>query len=188
MLYNAVSIIAVATLLNSPADWPPYFGTVADATTLRDFWGKYWHSGLRNPMVANANFVTYDLLRLSRGTLAARYLSIFLTFAISGAIHHLVDSIAGVPAAENTTADLFLMQAVGITVEDFTVWLFERRFAKVQDAAAARKHGWARVLGYVWVCAWLVWVTPPMSYSHIRYELDRFARPGPVGALIAKLR
>lgn len=39
MLYNAVSIIAVATLLNSPADWPPYFGTVADATTLRDFWG-----------------------------------------------------------------------------------------------------------------------------------------------------
>ena len=29
-------------------DWPPLFGRLSDATTIRDFWGKFWHQQLRN--------------------------------------------------------------------------------------------------------------------------------------------
>lgn len=28
-------------------DWPAHFGRLRDATTLRDFWGKYWHQTVR---------------------------------------------------------------------------------------------------------------------------------------------
>ena len=38
LIYNAVSFIGLASLLTSPADWPPYFGSVKDAYTLRKFW------------------------------------------------------------------------------------------------------------------------------------------------------
>jgi hypothetical protein len=39
MLYNAISIVGVATFLNEPEDWPPYFGSVTQSTSLRNFWG-----------------------------------------------------------------------------------------------------------------------------------------------------
>ena len=38
LLYNSASLIGVATLLTAPRDWPPYFGSPAEAYTLRKFW------------------------------------------------------------------------------------------------------------------------------------------------------
>jgi len=38
LIYNTVSFIGLATFLTSPADWPPYFGSMKDAYTLRRFW------------------------------------------------------------------------------------------------------------------------------------------------------
>ena len=38
LIYNAVAFIAVATLLTTPEDWPPYFGSVTESFTLRNFW------------------------------------------------------------------------------------------------------------------------------------------------------
>lgn len=28
-------------------DWPPIFGSLYDTTTVREFWGKYWHQTVR---------------------------------------------------------------------------------------------------------------------------------------------
>ena len=38
LLYNLASFVGVATLLTSPRDWPPYFGSPIQAYTLRNFW------------------------------------------------------------------------------------------------------------------------------------------------------
>ena len=38
LLYNLTSFVGVATLLTSPRDWPPYFGSLTKAYTLRNFW------------------------------------------------------------------------------------------------------------------------------------------------------
>lgn len=37
--YRFVSIVCVGLGLHAPADWPPAFGRMADAYTLRNFWG-----------------------------------------------------------------------------------------------------------------------------------------------------
>lgn len=37
--YRLVSIVTVGLGMNSPSDWPPLFGRIADAYTLRQFWG-----------------------------------------------------------------------------------------------------------------------------------------------------
>ena len=37
--YRAVSILCVGVGLHSPSDWPPVFGRMGDAYTLRGFWG-----------------------------------------------------------------------------------------------------------------------------------------------------
>ena len=38
LIYNATSVIGVATFLTEPGDWPPYFGSVTETFTLRKFW------------------------------------------------------------------------------------------------------------------------------------------------------
>lgn len=64
--YVAVSIIAVGlsfsqveastlstqwrglmTEYESQQDWPPYFGDISEVTTVRHFWGTFWHQTLR---------------------------------------------------------------------------------------------------------------------------------------------
>jgi hypothetical protein len=136
-------------------------------------------------MVANANFLTYDVLRLGKGTLVARYLSMFITFSISGLIHRLVDNLAGVPDAENTTLNLFVVQTVGIILEDFAIWAYKQMYGE-ERAERVGKDLSTKMLGWIWVAAFHVVATPPMSYSHITYELDRLVKPGPAGLLLSK--
>lgn len=38
VFYNVASFVGVATCLTNPRDWPPYFGSPAQAYTLRKFW------------------------------------------------------------------------------------------------------------------------------------------------------
>ena len=39
LIYNAFSLIPVALMIHSPEDWPPYFGSVLSAFSIRKFWG-----------------------------------------------------------------------------------------------------------------------------------------------------
>lgn len=38
LIYNIAAFAGVATFLTEPADWPPYFGSLAEAFSLRKFW------------------------------------------------------------------------------------------------------------------------------------------------------
>lgn len=38
LVYNSASFAGVASLLTAPRDWPPFFGSLAEAYTLRKFW------------------------------------------------------------------------------------------------------------------------------------------------------
>ena len=49
---------------------------------------------------------------------AARYVHIFITFALSETMHKLVDSTAGISPSENLGYEIITMQVVGITLED----------------------------------------------------------------------
>ncbi|MCJ1252095.1 hypothetical protein MMC30_009333 [Trapelia coarctata] len=176
LIYNTVSFIGLATFLTSPADWPPYFGRVKDAYTLRRFWAVFWHSGLRNALLGTADFCTYDILRLPRRTVWARYAKISLTFAISGIIHRLVDDTNGIPESENTVYILFLLQALGIMIEDGVELGYHKLQSKGQRRVKPRPtsiRGWQKVVGYIWVGAWLVWTTPSWSYANIRHDGDQ---------------
>ncbi|KAL8703409.1 MAG: hypothetical protein Q9201_003412 [Fulgogasparrea decipioides] len=184
LIYNMASFVGVATFLIAPADWLPYFGSATEIYSLRKYWAVFWHSAFRNPLVGTANFLAHDVLRLCRGTLAARYAIIWLVFGLSGIIHKLCDETAGIPPAENTAHRLFLMQALGITIEDSAQCLIRQtcrllehgrqsrpKDGKKQGKSRLRDAGrWQRVIGYIWVAAWLVLSTPAWSYQNMRHN------------------
>ena len=47
MQYDIFALVAVAAGISQPDDWPSLFGKVSDATSVRQFWGSYWHQSLR---------------------------------------------------------------------------------------------------------------------------------------------
>ena len=125
------------------------------------------------------------MLRFRRGSQLARVLSVFLTFAISGLIHKLVDATGGVPYTDNSALVSFSMQAVGITLEDLVQQVHYRSASKTSAATPqlvgytvrGNSHSeppkvWHKTVGYIWVFAWLVWVTAPYSYSKTRNPVD----------------
>lgn len=139
----------------------------------------FWHSVLRNSLLGVSTFITYDVLRLRRGTLAARYANLWLVYGVSGVIHLLFDDVRGIPFGENTAYRLFLMQALGITLEDFAEWVFrsirlgrqptERDQKSDGKGGVERAETWQKAVGYLWVTSWLIFTTPAWSYQNIRH-------------------
>lgn len=157
-------------------------GSASFANRLTVLGRLFWHSGLRNSFLGTANFFTYDVLRLRRGTLAARYTNLFLVFGISGAFHTSSDVTWGVALADSVEHEFFLMQAVGISLEDLAEWLYRvvrpRRQPNYRDEKT-RPDGiregvetWQMLVGYLWVISWLVFTTPRWSYQRIRLDAD----------------
>lgn len=106
---------------------------------------------------------------MRKGSLLGRYTSAYLTFALSGYVHTLVDNTAGIPLAANTAWKLFVMQAVGITLED----LVESSYHKLVGPSTGKPTAlWKKAVGFVWVLAWLSWTTPAWSYQNMRHDAD----------------
>ncbi|KAH8888278.1 toxin biosynthesis protein [Thozetella sp. PMI_491] len=160
--YVGASIVAVAINLSKPEDWPPYFGDVSEVTTVRHFWGSFWHQTLRRTFTKLTGFVV-DRLGIRRGTNLSSYLQIWIAFAFSGFMH--AQSMLLLPRPPNITATestvgvmaFFLWQAAAITAEDLAQWLWRKVSGDVMIDRRIRK--W---LGYSWVIL-SFWISLPWA-------------------------
>lgn len=86
--------------LDEPAEWPPLFGSVRKAYSVRRFWSKFWHrlpvrSCLCSLGVINDSLPSrYRFMPRSR---AYKTMSAFWVFLVSGICHMLADWVCGVP-------------------------------------------------------------------------------------------
>ncbi|KAI1322264.1 membrane bound O-acyl transferase family-domain-containing protein [Xylariaceae sp. FL0255] len=156
MQYTVFSIVAVATTASRPADWPPQFGRLSETTSVRAFWGSYWHQTLRR-MFESWMRAARDWCGFRQGTWQSRYIQLWLSFIMSGLGH--AASVLILPSPKNITFQerteglllFFLWQAFIITIEDgikhvWNQWLGGPR---------AKDHVVPRVAGYIWVIGML---------------------------------
>ena len=160
ILYSLYSLLSVFFHLSAPDDWPPLFGAMGEASTLRGLWGCWWHQLSRLKFSQTAAYGVYDVLGAKRGGLVGRYAFIGCVFAASGLQHFAGDRVEGLNWKESGCVRYFAMQAVGIVVEDAAqeVW---RRIGGGKETALRRR------LGYLWVVAWQVWTLPGMTYPKL---------------------
>lgn len=136
---------------------------------------SFWHQGARQKFLAPANFLASSVLRVPKGTLLARYTVLSLTFIISGAHHQLGDVASGVPWEEAGAMRFFVMQAVGIIVEDTVQGIY--RWLMGQERTAAKPTRWKRALGFMWLLVWLIWTTPVWVYPVAQRSTGRGILP-----------
>ncbi|KAF2179246.1 hypothetical protein K469DRAFT_754016 [Zopfia rhizophila CBS 207.26] len=174
MQYAAAAVIAVLLNLSKPEDWPPYFGDVKEVTTVRHFWGSFWHQTLRRSLTKATGFVV-DVLRIPRGSNLSSYTQIWLAFAISGLMHTqffvLLPYPSNINFSERTMGVMafFMWQAAAITLEDFVQWVW------CKSGGSVEKSNWFKtVIGYSWVLGsfWisLPWVADVMMRIRLTEE------------------
>ncbi|KAL2810041.1 membrane bound O-acyl transferase family-domain-containing protein [Aspergillus granulosus] len=166
--YRIFSVICVALGLSTPEQWPALFGSILETYTLRRFWGKYWHQLFRWPMTSISTYMTRSILRLRRPSLLERYLNVTLVFVISATLHIAMDGRAGFWPPKSGAFRCFLVQPVGIMVEDGVQEVYRR--IRGSKASTAREELWTRVIGYVWVWGFMACIITLYTFPLLRYQ------------------
>lgn len=117
---------------------------------------KFWHQNLQLNILGPARFITYDILRLPRKGLLQRYTLIFFVFFATACFHIVSDLGASIPPSDSGAVRFFCTQALGIMIEDAAQELYRR--------SGGRSGLLSRLIGYVWVLAFLSWSTAAWQY------------------------
>ncbi|CEF74354.1 hypothetical protein FGSG_02115 [Fusarium graminearum PH-1] len=136
---------------------PPVWGRLSDAYTIRCFWGDFWHQTLRRHLTSISDFLVHGLLHMPRGTLIARYCKLIISFFISGALHYPADRALGISVQESNAITYFLVTALAIMCED-----------GVQHISKGLGGNKRKYFGYIWVVAYMYWMTPSWGYPAAR--------------------
>ncbi|KAJ9254579.1 hypothetical protein DTO195F2_6564 [Paecilomyces variotii] len=165
--HRLFSIVAVGLGGSSPELWPPFFGSMWDAYTIRGFWGTFWHQSLRWILTSWSSLITRTILRLPRPSLVERYLNILLAFSVSGLIHVAYDIGSNVPLERSGAMHFFCSFAFGIMLEDAVqeAW---KRLTGNRTVKSGETTIWKKVVGFVWVAVFLSVVTPFYAYPSLQ--------------------
>ncbi|KAF4554064.1 MBOAT-like protein 5 [Elsinoe fawcettii] len=163
MIYYGMALVAVGSGITSVAAWPPLYGSWSDAWSVRQFWGVFWHQALRIPLSAMGGFLT-TTIGLRKGSLASRYVQLFLTFYVSGLLHIVADLARGISWKDSGAISFFCTQAFGIMAEDAVQALLARG-ATQKEGRVGRK-----VFGYIWTALFLIWSTPMWQYPSLSVD------------------
>lgn len=112
-------------------------------------------------------------MRIPRPSSIRRYVSVFVIFAYSGAVH----TYYGYYDRMRTNADLlpimgfFCPFAVGVFVEDTIqrIWRGIERRHNVKPSSYGCPL-WHRIIGFAWVLGWAVTTAPWFLYPEARYK------------------
>lgn len=146
--YDLATIVGVQVFRQDPTSWPPLFGAVWSATSLKELWSKRWHQHLR-----------YSLIQIGAkpfGLLFGRTFSVVGAFLLSGIIHDLGVWTVGNGDEFGTLGGFFLVMALLIIAEG--LW------TKVTGKRVGGLFGWLWVMGSLITCA--------------HFILDAYARLG----------
>ncbi|PLB44772.1 hypothetical protein P170DRAFT_458457 [Aspergillus steynii IBT 23096] len=160
-IYCIFAVVGVLLGVSDPKDWPPFYGSIFDAYTLRGFWSCSWHQSNTHKLNSISRYLTYELMKIQPHTLGAKFTRMGVVFAVSGFMHFLIDISAGIPVYDSGAMRFFCTQIVGIIVEE----LFRAAHGLIRpqhktETPSKRQ----RAVGYVWVGAFLVWSLPSYVY------------------------
>lgn len=160
MLYHDLcAIVCIGLGLDESWEWPPFFGLISEAYTVRRFWSRYWHRSVYRSFSNHAALIIRTL-GVRQGTSFSRTLSAFLVFGISSVMHAIVVWKHGSPCAWGRSMFYWILQPVAFVIESVVQLYWGKLRRRVEEKLNLRALDmFERTVGYIWVCAWLVWVT-----------------------------
>ena len=110
-------------------------------------------------------FVANKVLKFPRGSNRSSYTQLYIAFFLSGLLHFAADFMMEKRMVYRSFK-FFLLQAVGITFEDFVIYIAKRtfRWRGIELKPGKADESWVeaaiRVFGYCWVTLWFCYTLP----------------------------
>lgn len=180
--HDLLAIFFVCVLRwDMPQEWPPLFGNITEAHSLRRFWGVFWHRlhvapfTILMPTYLNSHHIQHILhgnlhLKGSRVAVIMKALKALWIFLLSGICH---------------VAANFAMMRKGNTREEIRFFLSNYMLCFMETIVERTVRGksrqptissiWIRLLGYGWIFAVFFCLVPAWQYSLIYIALDSHA-------------
>ncbi|KAF7194662.1 Acetyltransferase sirH [Pseudocercospora fuligena] len=153
MLYSTAAAITTFLGICSPSEWPPLFGKVGNAWSVRRTWGQVWHQSFRRTFEVYSGLLV-SALGVKKGTFASRYTKLYGSFFISFVLHAWYSFCAGPDEMGNFR--FFMSQAVIITIEDFVRFVWRETGGRKHEAAVTR---FEKMTGYIWTFVWFTYIS-----------------------------
>jgi len=168
-------------------DWPPFFGSIFDCTTVGRFWGTFWQQMLHQSLLGYSRAIN-RLLHIPRRTKLSYLVHLLFGFFVTSFFHWL--SISAVTELSSyfifTNVSIFFMgQGLAILVESIVVDFFRNRHGKAglpHDKPTFKNfHDLAeRMLGYVWTMSWLMVSGWWFVRVYTRVGMEKWQLPFPI--------
>lgn len=161
---NAVAATVFVAILgfDSPHEWPPLFGNLSEAYTIRRFWSIFWHRILAPSHVSYGRAVAQRVFYLRSGGRAEKILVAFWVFTATAVTHTLVNWQTGSLGPLMGDCRFFMLNFVGGLVESL---LSQSRVLWPTNISS-----WTRkFVGLLWVLGFFYCVVPPWQYA-IAYD------------------
>jgi hypothetical protein len=161
--HSLFAICSVCVLgIDTPEEWPLIWGTLLGASSVRGYWGRFWHR-----LVAHTfrtwTLAVFSVVRIDPKSYMGGQLMRVSIFLISGICHGL--ATWGVGQRCGWWADIawFVLQAVAMWFEDIIDWLMVRVVG-----SGLTKSSFARYFGFVWTWAFLAISIPRLHAAKER--------------------
>ena len=169
--HHVFALLFVCVLrLDSSADWPPLFGDIRQITSIRRFWGGFWHRLAVGPYGSHASAFSQKIAGFKRGSKADKIFVTFCIFLCSGLAHSAVSWQMGQRCGVWRDVAWFMANFGAGAVE---------AGVQSQCATLARRIGWGqtydgfasgwrgKVIGVLWVFAFFFWSVPKWQFPKI---------------------
>ncbi|KAF4454892.1 hypothetical protein F53441_2685 [Fusarium austroafricanum] len=158
--HGSIAVGSVLLGLSKPEDWPHLNGPISSWSTVRTFWGTFWHRLFRKALTGWGDFIPDRVLRVHRGTLLSRYLRLTLAFFTSALMHRCLHYFYRLDAGDWYEIEtFFLLQPLAIMFED----AIQAATVHIPLSRPLRQ-----TVGFMWLWVFFTWSTPTFLYPTLR--------------------
>jgi len=159
-LYVNAALWCTILCITPPESWPDFFGSAEYITTLKGFWGYYWHQSFRQHFSYPGTYISEQILRLDKKSVMSQVIKVYVAFVCSGLLH--LSGTWTLAQVGASTMTFFLLQPVGMAVE-----------------IVLKKMGAGKLVGFAWTLGFLLWSSEFFFLDFLKSGIGR-AEPVPV--------
>jgi hypothetical protein len=166
MLYSTIhdlfAIFFVGTGFDQPSDWPTLYGDIREATSIRNFWAKFWHRLVYRSYTSYGVWIVKNILRLPRTSFIGKLFINAYVFTMSGLVHALAIRQLGYSCGDYQEVRFYVTNFVAILVETGALSAFKKLTGGYQVNNTVSK-----VIGYSWVFMFLFTALPKSQFPKV---------------------
>ena len=164
--HDFLAIFFIATGISQSWEWPPLFGPLMEAYTMRRFWANFWHRLVYKSFSFHASTFT-RLIGIPQGTSFSRILNNCLVFVFSAVMHGMVTDLYGGKCAWGRGTWVFwCIQPLSFVLEGVVQYNWKQyRKSSLSWVSPFILSAFERLIGYAWVAVWLMWSAPNAAFA-----------------------